>query len=151
GEIIMGDQMFLVLVVYDIYNTVPKSPAKYAFPEITQPICHPPRVWYDEGTDKRDKGPEFWKGRFEGLGRTIGDAGLRAEVFLWEDFHNRRVISNVVGIACGNGFDEQHNAEPDTWSRLPRDERDRIQREFDPAVGRGRWYSFSIGVVGVAP
>ncbi|HOF49934.1 MAG TPA: hypothetical protein PLY00_17435, partial [Verrucomicrobiota bacterium] len=127
------------------------SPAKYAFPEITQPICHPPRVWYDEGTDKRDKGPEFWKGRFEGLGRTIGDAGLRAEVFLWEDFHNRRVISNVVGIACGNGFDEQHNAEPDTWSRLPRDERDRIQREFDPAVGRGRWYSFSIGVVGVAP
>jgi len=38
----MGDQMFLVLVVYDIYNTVPKSPAKYAFPEITQPICHPP-------------------------------------------------------------------------------------------------------------
>ncbi|MBP7947292.1 MAG: hypothetical protein KA191_14665, partial [Verrucomicrobia bacterium] len=46
-EIIMGDQMFLVLVVYDIYNTVPKSPAKYAFPEITQPICHPPPLAHE--------------------------------------------------------------------------------------------------------
>jgi len=115
------------------------------------PLIELHRVWYEEGTDKRDKGLAFWKERFGDLGREIGAAGLRAKVLLWEDFHNRRVISNLVGIACGNGFDEQPDAEPDTWSRLHRDQRDTIQRDFDPATGRGRCHSFTIGVSGATP
>ncbi|MCY3932722.1 MAG: hypothetical protein OXH70_13520 [Acidobacteria bacterium] len=71
----------------------------------------------------------------EELTETLRIAGLTARVFVWDDFHARYLLSNVVGILLENGFDTRPG-EQTTWSRLGRDSRDDIQREFDEASGR---------------
>jgi hypothetical protein len=64
-------------------------------------------------------------------------ANLSVQVFVWDDFHDRYLISNIVGISVPNGFDTTtaHNAKT-TWTRLGRVDRDDVQREFDPPSGR---------------
>ena len=63
--------------------------------------------------------------------------GLAVEIFIWDDFHDRHIISDLLGIHAGNGFDTIRNLQSKTtWSRLGRKERDDIQREFDPASNR---------------
>ena len=64
-------------------------------------------------------------------------ADLRADVFVWDDFHDRYLISNLMGISLQNGFDTTTNPRNiTTWSRLPRPVSDDIQREFEQASGR---------------
>jgi len=64
-------------------------------------------------------------------------AGLRIEVFLWDDFHDRYLISNLIGVSMPNGFDTiTHRTSVTRWTRLGRDDRDDVQREFDPASAR---------------
>jgi hypothetical protein len=54
-------------------------------------------------------------------------------------FHDRYLITNLVGILIPNGFDVTNNPrDVTTWSRIGRKERDDIQREFDPASNRHR-------------
>ena len=56
---------------------------------------------------------------------------LKVEVFIWDNFHDRYLISNLGGIQMSNGFDT--SSKPDdltTWSRLGRSTRDDVQREF---------------------
>jgi hypothetical protein len=71
------------------------------------------------------------------LSETLRKVGLNIDVFIWDDFHDRHLISNLVGIAMANGFDTTTapNAQT-TWTRLGRVDRDDIQREFDPASNR---------------
>lgn len=74
-------------------------------------------------------------------------ADLHATVFLWGTgtwarFHDRYLISNLVGICLPDGFDTGKGRT--TWTRLGRDDRDDIQREFDPATARHRVSSFRI-------
>ena len=65
---------------------------------------------------------------------TLQQAGLHVDVFVWDDFHDRYLISNLVGISLPNGFDTSSDpTEQTTWTRLGPRERDDIQREFDPA------------------
>ena len=60
---------------------------------------------------------------------------MHAEVFIWRRFHDRYLISNVVGISLPNGFDvSTASGEFTTWTRLGRDTRDELQREFDPVA-----------------
>lgn len=96
------------------------------------------RVCY-EGSGRRRRfplreDPMYFRRSFDdALAGPLSAAGLQAEVFIWRDFHDRYVISNLVGIALLNGLD----VSPDhstTWQRLGRDNRDDIQREFDPAA-----------------
>ncbi len=71
------------------------------------------------------------------LAEPLRAAGLTVEVFIWDDFHDRYLLSNLTGILLPNGFDT--TSKPDdftTWTRLGRDDRDNIQREFDEASGR---------------
>ena len=79
-----------------------------------------------------------WETHFRiGLDTSLRSADLQAEVFISEDFHDRYLISNLVGILLSNGFDTTKNPDEETtWARLGRDTRDKIQREFDPASGR---------------
>ena len=71
------------------------------------------------------------------LAAPLQAVGLRAEVFVWDDFHDRYLISNLVGISLPNGFDTSRNPKDiTTWTRLGRGERDNIQREFEEASGR---------------
>jgi len=71
------------------------------------------------------------------LTAVLRDQQLSVEVFIWDDFHDRYVISDLIGISAMNGFDTTsavHNLT--TWTRLGRTDRDDIQREFDPACNR---------------
>ncbi len=71
------------------------------------------------------------------LAARLQAVGLRVDVFVWDDFHDRYLISNLIGISLPNGFDTTTNAnDMTTWNRLGRDQRDDIQREFDPASRR---------------
>lgn len=65
------------------------------------------------------------------FGPVLSQSNLKAEVFIWDDFHDRYLISNLGGILVPYGFDT--SSKPDdltTWSRLGRSDRDDVQREF---------------------
>jgi len=73
----------------------------------------------------------------DGLADPLRAAELQAQVFVWDDFHYRHVISNLVGILMENGFDTTGDPRSiTTWARLGRADRDDVQREFDPASRR---------------
>ena len=75
-----------------------------------------------------------FRSQLSGLMRS---AGLVVDVFIWDDFHDRYLISDLVGIALPNGFDTTTASNAiTTWTRLGRQDRDDIQREFDPASNR---------------
>ena len=80
------------------------------------------------------------------LAAGLRKVGLQVEVFVWDDFHDRYLISNLVGVSLPYGFDTTNNVnDMTTWSRLGREDRDDIQREFDPASERHRLHRrFSI-------
>jgi hypothetical protein len=78
---------------------------------------------------------EEFKDRFSKLGPLLRP--IQAEVFVWDDFHDRYLISNLMGISLPNGFDTSKDAnQKTTWTALSPQDRDDIQREFDPALKR---------------
>ena len=71
------------------------------------------------------------------LAAPLRAADLKVDVFVWDDFHDRFLISNLIGISLPNGFDTTNNeADVTTWTRLGKRESDDVQREFDPANNR---------------
>ena len=70
------------------------------------------------------------------LGKKLQAAGLQVDVFVWDRFHDRQLISNLIGILLANGFDTSRRADLTMWTRMGSRERDDVQREFDPASGR---------------
>lgn len=71
------------------------------------------------------------------LTESLRVAGLTATVYVWDDFHDRYLISNLIGVSLPNGFDTSRApGAVTTWTRLGRRDRDDIQREFDPAARR---------------
>lgn len=81
---------------------------------------------------------EDWQERFSRiLNPIVQPGGLKVTVFIWDDFHDRYLISNLIGISLPNGFDTTTNPnDVTTWTRLGAQEKDDVQREFDPASGR---------------
>lgn len=76
-----------------------------------------------------------WRAAFAPFSGTLEAQGLTAEVFCWDDFHERYLVADVIGISVPAGFDI--TTKPDdwsTWGRLGRDDKDAIQRLFDPAA-----------------
>jgi len=70
------------------------------------------------------------------LSTPLRSAGPNTEVFVWDDFHSRHVISNLIGTLMENGFDTSGGPNSiTTWARLGPAHRDDVQREFDPASG----------------
>ena len=98
------------------------------------------RVCYEgSGQDRQiikdvgDIKPQF----HDELAEPLRTADLQAEIFIWDDFHDRYLISNLIGISLPNGFDTTQNPNAVTrWTRLGRNDRDAVQREFDIAAGR---------------
>lgn len=76
------------------------------------------------------------RAKFHALAAPLSACGLSVDVFIWDDFHDRYLISDIVGITVPNGFDTSQAAQPTTWTRLGRNDRDDVQREFDPNGGR---------------
>ena len=81
---------------------------------------------------------KYFERRFrDGISARLCAAGLEAEVFIWDDFHDRYLISNLIGILLPNGFDTTQDPNSVTrWARLDRNDRDGVQREFDVARQR---------------
>lgn len=88
-----------------------------------------------------------WNVAFSALSGILSSLNLTAEVFFWDDFHERYLIADVIGISVPAGFDVTGKMDdPSTWGRLGRDDKDKIQRLFDPAARAGslKW-RFTIG------
>lgn len=88
-----------------------------------------------------------WKASFTSLSKTLQSLKLMAEVFFWDDFHDRYLITDIVGVSVPAGFDITGKlGDWSTWGRLGREDKDKIQRLFDPATRAGslKW-RFSIG------
>jgi hypothetical protein len=102
---------------------------------VPAPLIEVHRVCYYETRNKRDQHDKAgWKALFEPWVAPLQSAGVSVDVFVWDDFHDRFVISDLVGISIPNGFDT--TTDPNqltTWNRLGRKDRDDVQREFDPA------------------
>jgi hypothetical protein len=114
--------------------------------ESVQPKIEIHRVCYAGSGKKRDVATDWHEKFCNWLDRPLRDAGLTAEVFIWFDFHDRYLVTDVVGIMLANGFDTGRART--TWTRLGRGDRDDIQGEFDPATRRHRLHKdpFTIGL-----
>lgn len=64
------------------------------------------------------------------LNKVLSNLGLSAKVFVWHDFHDRFLISNLIGISLPIGFDTSHPKKTTTWTLLSREDRESVQREF---------------------
>lgn len=103
------------------------------------PLIEIHRVCYVGSGKNREFPPvSEWKTRFKnGISHIISKVGLTIEVFIWDNFHDRYIISDLVGISIPNGLDVSHKPnDMTTWTRLSRSDRDDIQREFDIASKR---------------
>ncbi|MCP5461886.1 MAG: hypothetical protein H7A34_01740 [bacterium] len=103
------------------------------------PLIEVHRVCYiGSGRDREILKSSEWQKKFtDSWSDNFKTIGIEAEIFIWDDFHDRHVISDLIGIKLGNGFDTTTNlSDITTWSRLGRDDRDDIQREFDPETHR---------------
>lgn len=72
---------------------------------------------------------------FNSLDAKLKVIHLSAEVFLWQDFHDRYLITDIIGASVAAGFDVTRKPnDMTTWARLGRSDRDNLQRQFDPAA-----------------
>jgi hypothetical protein len=102
-----------------------------------KPLIEIHRVAWLDGRDKRPQNAEIEGFMRAGLQPAATRSGLSFEVFLWDDFHDRYLISDLVGILVSHGFDTTTRAAAlTTWGRLGRRDRDDVQREFDRASPR---------------
>lgn len=88
-----------------------------------------------------------WEAAFASFGNALAGMNLKAEVFFWDDFHDRYLIADVIGISVPAGFDVTGRLNDcSTWGRLGRVDKESIQRQFDPAARPGslRW-RFTVG------
>lgn len=75
-----------------------------------------------------------WESRFIEVLPDALNQKMNAEVFLWDDFHDRYLISNIAGISLPHGLDTSRQQQSITsWTRIDRAARDDVMREFDPA------------------
>lgn len=75
---------------------------------------------------------EYEKDFRQHLTSVIQSQKLSVEVFIWDKFHDRYIISNLGGIQSGHGFGvSDHPSETTTWTRISRTRRDELQKEFD--------------------
>jgi hypothetical protein len=104
-------------------------------------------AWYGTGEDKRSQSALVEGALRPALEAASRQSALRFDVFLWDDFHDRYLISDLVGISVPNGFDTTTDARATTiWTRLGRADRDNVQREFDPASNRHtQRHRFTVG------
>jgi hypothetical protein len=104
-----------------------------------EPLIEIHRVIYvGSGANRQLIDSAEWENRFRSAWRNdLLSAGLRIEIFIWDDHHDRYLITDLIGIEMANGYDTTKNLNDiTTWCRISRKDRDDIQREFDPACNR---------------
>ncbi len=135
-------------------NLDPSSRNYREFPQLLGPIAQrgvKPRIEIHRSFCKGDGRVRTfpteaeWKASFADFGNALSSQGLAAEIFFWEDFHDRYLIADVVGVFLSAGFDVTTKADDfSTWGRLGREDKDKIQRLYDPAARPGslKWRFF---------
>ena len=68
------------------------------------------------------------------FGPVLSRSNLKAEVFIWDDFHDRYLISDLVGIQMSNGFDTSTGPLKTIWSRIGRTDREAVEHDFDASI-----------------
>lgn len=103
-----------------------------------RPLIEIHRSVYDSsGGERREVNERQVRDKFTNLDHQLCAAGLKAEVHVWDRFHDRFLITNLVGILLSNGFDgPAYKDERTRWARLSPPDRDGVQREFDPSYSR---------------
>lgn len=100
------------------------------------PVIEIHRVCYHgSGKERQIDVPQLEADFRNALTEPLTEVGLNVEIFVWDDFHDRYVLSDLVGISLPNGFDTKPNSTT-TWARLGRSDRDDVQKEFDEASHR---------------
>lgn len=91
-------------------------------------------AWYGGGNDKRPQVTDVVAALTPAITTAARTAGLTVDVFLWDDIHDRYLITDLIGISLPYGFGTTKKPnEKTTWTRLGRYDRDSVQRDFDPA------------------
>ena len=100
------------------------------------------KIWIDPREragpcDTLDQSKTYWREKFTKQLAPSIHTNQKVEVFLWDNFHDRYLISDLVGILVPNGFDTTTDPKSiTTWTRLSRGVRDDVQREFEPTNKR---------------
>lgn len=96
------------------------------------PVIEIHRVaWLGDGRDRRDRSAELETLFRHHLEPHLRQAGLQAAVYCWDDFHDRFLASDLIGLSWSNGFDTNADQSSSvTVSRLSRKDRDELQKEF---------------------
>jgi hypothetical protein len=91
-------------------------------------------AWYKGGDDKRPRVKEVVAALTPQLVACAARADISIDVFLWDEVHDRYLITDVIGISMPYGIATTNAPSAfTTWTRLGRNDRDSVQRDFDPA------------------
>jgi hypothetical protein len=63
---------------------------------------------------------------------------LKVEIFVWDEFHDRYLISNLMGISIPYGFDTSAKADETRWTTLTPEDADDVRIEFSAGDPRKR-------------
>lgn len=58
---------------------------------------------------------------------------MKIDVFIWDEFHDRYLISNLMGLSVPYGFDTTTKQDATRWTLLSRDDADDVRSEFNEA------------------
>ena len=73
------------------------------------------------------------------FGPILLQSNLEVKIFIWDDFHDRYLISDLVGIQMSNGFDTSTGPLQTIWSRIGRTDREDVERDFNANI-QGKRY-----------
>lgn len=104
-------------------------------------------AWLGDSKNKLPKVAEIEKVFRDKWTDKLKPAGIKVNVFLWSDFHDRFVASNLLSMNWSNGFDTTADTQARvTVGRLSRRDRDDLQKEFAANSGRhGTPTCFTVG------
>lgn len=116
----------------------PKHSDYRAFPELIlqmQSRTQKPRIElhlkYRQGETAISE-QEEWKSSFSDWDARFRTAKIPVRVRVWNDFHNRYLLSDLIGLHVGKGFRTTTDSKAfDDWSRLGRKGRLDVDAEFD--------------------
>ncbi len=84
-----------------------------------------------------------WRLRFEDAIASIQSLKkLNINVFIWDEFHDRYLISNLMGVSVPYGFDTTNKSDATRWTMLSPQDTDDVRQEFsegDPQRRRKLW------------
>jgi len=119
-----------------------------------KPIIQVHRVaWLGDGKNKLPKYDEIKEIFSKSWTDELEHQSIKLELFLWDDFHDRFVASDLLSMTWSNGFDTTTDCRDRvTVSRLARKDQDDLQEEFqENTTCHNRPKRFQIGASSASP